>query len=141
MTRTEQVEYFKTGLEFLKTEYPTFHIVDSRIHYDEQGLPHMHTSMLPIHVKADGTKNFNISQHQKGKDAERFAHLVVARKKPGMSKNLLWQWFAQRHKHDGPVDCVETQNVFADNVHICRPVLFVKLAAAVYIVAKRCDIV
>lgn len=68
MTRTEQVEYFKAGLEFLKTEYPTFHIVDCRIHYDEQGLPHMHTSMLPIHIKADGNKTFNISQHQKGKD-------------------------------------------------------------------------
>jgi len=68
MTRTEQTEYFKAGLEFLKTEYPTFHIVDSCIHYDEQGLPHMHTSMLPIHIKADGNKTFNISQHQKGKD-------------------------------------------------------------------------
>lgn len=68
MTRTEQMEYFKAGLEFLKAEYPTFHIVDSRIHYDEQGLPHMHTSMLPIHIKADGNKIFNISQHQKGKD-------------------------------------------------------------------------
>ena len=36
MTRTEQTEYFKAGLEFLKAEYPTSHIVDSRIHYDEQ---------------------------------------------------------------------------------------------------------
>ena len=51
MTRTEQVEY------------PTFHMVDSRIHYDEQGLYHMHISMLPIHIKAEGTKTFNISQH------------------------------------------------------------------------------
>lgn len=60
MTRTEQTEYFKAGLEFLKAEYPTFHIVDSRIHYDEKGLPHMHTSMLPIHIKADGNKTLNI---------------------------------------------------------------------------------
>ena len=68
MTRAEQIEYFRTGLDFLKEEYPTFHIVDCRIHYDEQGLPHMHTSALPIHVKEDGSKSFNVSQHQKGKD-------------------------------------------------------------------------
>ena len=68
MTRKEQVEYFRCGLDFLKTEYPTFHIVDSRIHFDEKGLPHLHTSMLPIHEKEDGSKSFNVSQHQKGKD-------------------------------------------------------------------------
>ena len=28
----------------------------------------MHTSMLPIHVKENGDKTFNVSQHQKGKD-------------------------------------------------------------------------
>ena len=28
----------------------------------------MHTSMLPIHVKEDGSKSFNVSKHQKGKD-------------------------------------------------------------------------
>ena len=68
MTRDEQIEYFRAGLDFLKQEYPTFHVLDSRVHYDEQGLPHMHTSMLPIHIKADGSKSFNVSQHQKGKD-------------------------------------------------------------------------
>lgn len=68
MTRSEQIEYFRAGLEFLKEEYPTFHIVDSRIHFDEKGLPHAHTSMLPIHIKEDGSKSFNVSQHQKGKD-------------------------------------------------------------------------
>ena len=68
MTREEQVEYFKSGLDFLKKEYPSFHVVDSRVHYDEKGLPHCHTSMLPIHEKENGSKSFNISQHQKGKD-------------------------------------------------------------------------
>ena len=68
MTREEQIEYFRAGLDFLKEEYPTFHVVDSRVHYDEKGLPHMHTSMLPIHVKEDGSKSFNVSKHQKGKD-------------------------------------------------------------------------
>lgn len=67
MTRKEQIAYFHCGLAFLKTEYPTFHVVDCRIHYDEKGLPHMHASMLPIHEKENGTKTFNISQHQKGK--------------------------------------------------------------------------
>ena len=68
MTRKEQIAYFHCGLAFLKTEYPTFHVVDCRIHYDEKGLPHMHASMLPIHEKENGTKTFNVSQHQKGKD-------------------------------------------------------------------------
>lgn len=68
MTRNEQIEYFRAGLDFLKEEYPTFHVVDSRIHFDEKGLPHCHTSMLPIHVKEDGSRSFNVSQHQKGKD-------------------------------------------------------------------------
>lgn len=68
MTCEEQIAYFREGLEFLKEEYPTFHVADSRIHYDEKGLPHMHTSMLPIHEKEDGSKTFNVSQHQKGKD-------------------------------------------------------------------------
>ena len=68
MTREEQIEYFRAGLDFLKQEYPTFHVVDSRIHFDEKGLPHMHSSMLPIHEKEDGSKSFNVSKHQKGKD-------------------------------------------------------------------------
>ena len=68
MTRTEQVEYFKSGLEFLKKEYPSFHVVDSRIHYDEKGLPHCHTSMLPIYEKTDGSKSFNVTACQKGRD-------------------------------------------------------------------------
>lgn len=68
MTRTEQVEYFRAGLDFLKAEYPSFHVVDSRIHFDEKGLPHMHTSMLPIHVKEDGSRSFNVTAHQKGRD-------------------------------------------------------------------------
>jgi hypothetical protein len=68
MTRTEQVYYFKNGLEFLKQEYPTFHLVDARIHYDETGLPHMHASFLPIHERKNGDRVFNVSQCQKGRD-------------------------------------------------------------------------
>ena len=59
MTRNEQIEYFRAGLDFLKEEYPTFHVVDSRIHFDEKGLPHCHTSMLPIHEKEDGSKSYS----------------------------------------------------------------------------------
>ena len=68
MTRAEQVEYFRHGLKFLQAEYPTFHLVDARVHYDEQGLPHMHASFLPIHIDGDGRKSFNVTKHQKGKD-------------------------------------------------------------------------
>ena len=67
MPRTEQVDYFRHGLDFLTTEYPTFHLLDARIHYDEQGLPHMHASFLPIHICEDGRKSFNVTAHQKGK--------------------------------------------------------------------------
>lgn len=68
MTRLEQIEYFRSALEFLKQEYPTFHIVDARIHYDEKGLPHSHVSMLPIYINEDNRKTFNVSACQKGKD-------------------------------------------------------------------------
>lgn len=68
MTRLEQIEYFRSALEFLKQEYPTFHIVDARIHYDEKGLPHSHVSMLPIYINDDNRKTFNVSACQKGKD-------------------------------------------------------------------------
>ena len=100
MTRIEQGEYFKAGLEFPKTEFTTFHIVDSRIHYDEQGLSHMHTSMFPIHIKADWTKTFNVSQHQKGKDyfkgfQDRF-HDYMKKRYP--DKEL--QWNNPEHDHD-----------------------------------------
>ncbi len=39
--------------------------------YAEKGMPHCHTSMLPIHEKEDGSRSFNVSQHQKGKDCFR----------------------------------------------------------------------
>lgn len=68
MTRTQQIYYFKAGLDYLKQEYPTFHLVDARIHYDEAGLPHMHASFLPIHEKESGERTFNVSQCQKGRD-------------------------------------------------------------------------
>jgi hypothetical protein len=68
MTQNEQIKYFQTALEFLKLEYPTFHTVDARVHFDEQGLPHAHISMLPIYVHHDGRKTFNVSNYQKGKD-------------------------------------------------------------------------
>ena len=31
-------------------------------------LPHMHTFMLPIHIKEDGSRSFNVTAHQKGCD-------------------------------------------------------------------------
>ncbi len=67
MTREEQIEYFRAGLD-LKQEYPTFHVVDSRIHFDEKGLPHMHTSMLPIHVKRTEVNPLMSASTKKGKD-------------------------------------------------------------------------
>lgn len=66
--REELIDYFKESLEFLKEEYPDFHILDATIHFDEQGLPHMHASYLPIIERDDGHKQFCVSEAQPGKD-------------------------------------------------------------------------
>lgn len=66
--RDDLIEYFKEANEFLKSEYPDFHIVDSRIHFDEKGLPHMHTSFLPIVEKENHQKQFNVSKAQPTKN-------------------------------------------------------------------------
>lgn len=67
-SRDEIVDYFKTGGEFLKQEYPHMHIVDFRVHFDERGLPHAHFSFIPIYEKENGYRCLNITQQQRGKD-------------------------------------------------------------------------
>ena len=58
-----------------------------------------------------------------------------------MAENLLRERLAESHKHNRPVDCVEAENVLADDVDICRPVLVIKLARAVGRVAECGDVV
>ena len=66
--RDELIDYYKNALNFLKEEYPGFHLLDARVHFDEKGLPHMHASFLPLVYREDGTRQFNVSKVQKGKD-------------------------------------------------------------------------
>jgi hypothetical protein len=66
--RNEIIDYYRECNEFLKTEYPEYHVVDSRVHFDEKGLPHCHTSVILLHTKENGDKCINVTQNQKGKD-------------------------------------------------------------------------
>lgn len=65
--KSEIIDYYKECLNFLKEEYPNFHVVDARVHFDERGLPHMHSSFLPLVEREDKTKQFNVSKAQPGK--------------------------------------------------------------------------
>ena len=67
-SKEEIIDYYKECNNFLKIEYPDYHIVDSRIHWDEDGLPHLHTSGVMLHIKEDGSRSINVTQNQKGKD-------------------------------------------------------------------------
>ena len=70
-----------------------------------------------------------------------FGHLVRSEKQPRVAVNLLGKRLAERHEHNRPIDCVETDNVLSDNVNVCRPVFFIKLTAAVRVIAESSDIV
>lgn len=51
MTRSEQTDFFKKGLEFVADRYGKENLVSATIHYDEK-TPHMHVNFVP--VTADG---------------------------------------------------------------------------------------
>ncbi len=56
-------------------------------------------------------------------------HLALAHKQPRMPEHLLRQRQIQRHQHDRPVDRMEADNVFADQMQIRRPIFFKHLVA------------
>ena len=58
-----------------------------------------------------------------------FTHLAVTLQQPRMSEHLLRKRKIQCHQEDRPVNCMETDNVFSDQVQICRPVLLKLLSA------------
>ena len=69
-------------------------------------------------------------------------HFSVALKQPRMSKHLFWQWKSECHEHDRPINRMETQNIFSDQMKICRPE-FVKhlIAVSVLIITKSGNVV
>ena len=71
-----------------------------------------------------------------------FAHFSIALKQPRMSEYLFRKRKIQRHQEDRPVNGMETNDIFSDQVKICRPI-FVEFIAAVSVavIADTCDIV
>ena len=69
-------------------------------------------------------------------------HLTVALQKPWMSEYLLWKRQIQCHQEDWPVNGMETDNIFSDQVEVCRPVLIKQFCTVtVAVISDSCDIV
>ena len=58
-----------------------------------------------------------------------------------MTEDLLGQGLTHSHQEDGPVNGVETQNVFTDQMHIGGPQLLVQFGGILRIVADTGDVV
>ncbi len=69
-------------------------------------------------------------------------HFVAALEKPRMTEYLLRKRNIESHEEYRPVDCVETDDVLADEVKVSGPELTeLSGAVSVCIVADTCDIV
>ena len=69
-------------------------------------------------------------------------HFSVALKEPGMTKYLLRQRQIQSHQEDRPVDCMETNDVFSNEVKVCGPVFLEEVAAlTVAVITDSGDVV
>lgn len=67
LNRQEQISFFKDGLKAFKEMYPTYHVVDATIHFDET-TPHMHINSLPIyHNQEKDIWQFSTTKTQEGK--------------------------------------------------------------------------
>ena len=70
------------------------------------------------------------------------AHLAPIHHQPGMAEYLLRQRLSQSHQENGPVNGMEADNVFADQVQIRRPQLLVLLrAVSVRVITDARDII
>lgn len=61
-----QKEYFRKAIDFVRATYPTFHLINAVIHYDE-ATPHMHINALPLMPNNKGELTFNVTKAMKGK--------------------------------------------------------------------------
>ena len=74
--------------------------------------------------------------------ALRLTHLAITLEEPRMTEYLLWKRKSECHQHDRPVNGMESQDILADQVKICRPV-FIKLliALSIYVISKSSYVV
>ena len=72
----------------------------------------------------------------------RFAHLSVSLEQPGMSKYLLRQRKSQSHQENRPVNSMETDDIFSNQMQVCRPVFFKLLCTvSITVIADSGDVV
>ena len=70
------------------------------------------------------------------------AHLAIALDQPRMTKYLLWKRQVKCHQKDRPINGMETDDIFTDQMQVCRPVLFEKVRRiAVAVITDTGDIV
>ncbi|MNW53839.1 hypothetical protein D3C74_314160 [compost metagenome] len=72
--------------------------------------------------------------------ALRFGHFTALHQQPAMTKHLLRQWQPKRHQHDRPINRMESDDLLANEVYICRPKPLIQLRM-VRAVTQCCDIV
>ena len=71
-----------------------------------------------------------------------FTHLAIALQQPRMTKYLFWQRQIQCHQEDRPVDGMETDDIFTDQMQVCRPVFVEQFGTvAVAVIADTGDVV
>lgn len=74
--------------------------------------------------------------------ALRFAHFTAVHQKPRVTEHLLRQRQVERHEENRPVDGVETDDVLADEVQVCRPITLELLGGvAVAVITDAGDVV
>lgn len=67
LNRQEQISFFKDSLKAYKEMYPTYHVIDATIHFDEK-TPHMHINCLPLyHNQEKDIWQFSTTETQKGR--------------------------------------------------------------------------
>lgn len=67
LTQSEQIVFFKDGLQVFKEMYTTYHIIDAVIHFDEKA-PHMHINALPLYYNPEkDIVQFSTTKTQAGK--------------------------------------------------------------------------
>ena len=70
------------------------------------------------------------------------AHLAAVHQKPGMPEHLLRQRLVQRHQEYGPINGMEADDIFPDQMQIRGPELLILLTAVpLCIIADACDII
>ena len=69
-------------------------------------------------------------------------HLGIACQQPWMTEYLLGKRYIQCHQHDRPVDRMETDDILADQVQICRPVFLIQfIMVSVTVISQTGNIV